>query len=147
VIEEILPNLYRIEVPLPGSPLKAVNSYLIKGDGRFLVIDTGMNMAECISALKSGLQKLDVDLQKTDYFITHLHHDHMGLVTTFASEKSKVYFNRPEVAIAAVFTNESFWANRFDIYVANGFPRKSLRNQWEVILDLYLASKGTSLLL
>ncbi|PIU23743.1 MAG: MBL fold metallo-hydrolase, partial [Chloroflexi bacterium CG08_land_8_20_14_0_20_45_12] len=34
MFEEILPNLYRIEVPLPGSPLKALNSYVIKGARR-----------------------------------------------------------------------------------------------------------------
>ncbi len=31
MIEEILANLYRIEIPLPRSPLKALNSYVIKG--------------------------------------------------------------------------------------------------------------------
>jgi len=30
VPEEILPDLYRIEIPLPRNPLKVLNSYLIK---------------------------------------------------------------------------------------------------------------------
>ena len=31
MVEQILPGMYRMEIPLPRSPLKAINSYLIKG--------------------------------------------------------------------------------------------------------------------
>lgn len=41
MIEEILTNLYKIEIPLPKSPLKALNSYVIKDTERNLIIDTG----------------------------------------------------------------------------------------------------------
>ena len=78
--EMMLPNLYRIEIPLPKNPLKALNSYLIKGDGRFLIIDTGMNREECQNAMFTALEELKVDLKKTDFFITHIHADHLGLV-------------------------------------------------------------------
>ncbi len=64
MVEQILPNLYTIEVPLPGSPLKATNSYIIKADGRSLIIDTGMNREECLTVLSAGLKELDVDLTK-----------------------------------------------------------------------------------
>ena len=94
MIEEVLPNLYRIEVPLPQNPLKAINSYIIKGQGRSLIIDTGMNRPECLSVLSSGLKELDVDLKKADFFITHLHADHLGLVSSLATDTSTVYFNQ-----------------------------------------------------
>jgi glyoxylase-like metal-dependent hydrolase (beta-lactamase superfamily II) len=98
-VEEILPHLYRTEVPLPQNPLRAVNSYVIRGEGRFLIIDTGMNRAECHEALSSGLTELKVDLRETDFFITHLHADHLGLVSELATERSKIYFNQPDAAI------------------------------------------------
>ena len=41
-MEEVLKGLYRIEVPLPRSPLKYLNSYVVKGKDRHLIIDTGM---------------------------------------------------------------------------------------------------------
>ena len=41
MVEQILPDIYKIEIPLPKSPLKALNAYLIKGPGRFLLVDTG----------------------------------------------------------------------------------------------------------
>ena len=40
MIEEIVPNLYRMEIPLPKSPLKRLNSYLVRSGDRFLIIDT-----------------------------------------------------------------------------------------------------------
>ena len=79
MVEEILPNLYRIEIPLPRSPLKALNAYLIKGDRRFLLIDTGLNRAECKRVMFSDLEMLRVDIKKTDFFITHMHADHLAL--------------------------------------------------------------------
>ena len=30
MIEEIVSNMYRAEIPLPKSPLKSLNSYIIK---------------------------------------------------------------------------------------------------------------------
>jgi len=62
MVEEILPHLYRTEIPLPKSPLKAVNSYLLEDKGRFLIIDTGMNREECMRPMLSALEELKVDL-------------------------------------------------------------------------------------
>ena len=56
MIEEILANLYRIEIPLPQSPLKALNSYVIKNPERNLIIDTGWNQEECMNAMQTGLE-------------------------------------------------------------------------------------------
>ena len=45
--EEVYPSLFRIRVPLPDSPLKELNSYVLTARDRNLVIDTGMNRVEC----------------------------------------------------------------------------------------------------
>ena len=99
MIEEVISGLYRVEIPLPQNPLKALNSYLIKGDGRFLLIDTGMNRDECLSVMTSSLKRLGVDLERTGFFITHLHADHLGLAGTLATDASKVYFNEVEARV------------------------------------------------
>ena len=52
MIEEVLPNLFRIEIPLPDSPLKSLNSYVIKAADRNLIIDTGLNRKECFRAMR-----------------------------------------------------------------------------------------------
>jgi len=67
MIEQLLPDLYRMGIPLPNSPLKELNSYLIKGDGRFLIIDTGFNREECQKAMDSYLAELKVDLKQNRF--------------------------------------------------------------------------------
>ncbi len=128
MVEEILPNLYRVEIPLPQSPLRAVNSYLIKAQGRFLIIDTGMNREECRRAMLSNLERLDVDLKKTDFFITHLHTDHLGLVANLATDTSVVYFNRQE---ASALDFHRHWQELSVFYHSNGFPEGELRKALE----------------
>lgn len=126
MVEEILPNLYRIEVPLPNNPLKSLNSYLIKAPERFLIIDTGMNREECARAMSSGLAAESVDLNKTDFFITHLHADHAGLVGNLASDNSKIYFNEIDAAVANRGMNEKEWQENERLYGAHGFPPDEL---------------------
>ncbi len=101
MIEAIFPDLFRIEVPLPKNPLRSINAYVVRGRGRNLVVDTGMNRPECHDALKAGLEELGVDEKRTDFFITHFHADHIGLLTAFAKEGSRVFFNKPEAEYMA----------------------------------------------
>jgi glyoxylase-like metal-dependent hydrolase (beta-lactamase superfamily II) len=124
MIKEILPHLYCLDIPLPNSPLKAINCYVIKGHDRSLVIDTGMNREECKSVLFPGLRELGIDSEKMDIFITHLHADHIGLIGDLASEASKLYFNRTETAIV---TGDRHWADLLDFYLSNGFPLEVLK--------------------
>ncbi len=125
MVEEILSNLYRIQIPLPKSPLKALNSYLIKAQGQFLLIDTGWNQEGCRREMFSSLERLGVDLRKTDFFITHSHADHLGLVSSLAVDTSTVYLGKKDVSSA--YYPETRWQEVFGIYLAHGFPREELR--------------------
>lgn len=126
-MEEIVSNLYRAEIPLPKSPLKWLNSYIIRGGDRFLIIDTGFNREECLNEMNASLQKLGVDLNRTDFFITHLHADHMGLVGTLAKDSAKVYFNEKEAKRANSAHDNEYWQRILNVYVANGFAAEDAR--------------------
>ena len=124
MIEEIQPSLFRVEIPLPNSPLKFLNSYVIRSSDRNLIVDTGLNRKECLEAMQSGLKQLDVDLARTDFFITHLHADHFGLLSKLVSGTSQVFFNRPETELIEA----SGWWERMIAYAGrNGFPESELR--------------------
>lgn len=97
--EQLYPNLYRLKIPLPKSPLKYLNSYIIKGKERSLVIDTGLNHEACKEAMMKGLAELGVEPGTIDLFITHLHADHFGLVSAMADADTRIYFNRPDSEI------------------------------------------------
>lgn len=122
--EELMPDLFRLEIPLPESPLKFLNSYIIKSPDRNLIIDTGLNRRECLEAMLAGLGKLSVDLKETDLFITHLHADHFGLVTKLAVDSNRIFFSRPEKELIESW--EGFEA--MIVYAGrNGFPQDQLR--------------------
>jgi glyoxylase-like metal-dependent hydrolase (beta-lactamase superfamily II) len=124
MIEEIAVGLYKIEIPLPNSPLRALNSYVVKSSERNLVIDTGWNQEECLNSMRAGLRTLGVDIKKTDFFITHLHSDHLGLLPALTSESSSIYFNQPD--------GDRFNSGiRVDAFISfaqlNGFPEGELQ--------------------
>ena len=125
MIDEVMENLYRIEVPLPNSPLKELNSYIIKGDDRNLIIDTGFNRSVCYDAMHKGLADLNVDLSKTDFMITHMHADHTGLLERLATKTSTVYFSRID---SRVFEKDNSWQPLIDYALINGFPADELKN-------------------
>jgi glyoxylase-like metal-dependent hydrolase (beta-lactamase superfamily II) len=129
MIEEVVPNLYRMEIPLPKSPLKWLNSYVVRGGDRFLIIDTGFNQDECRNEMNADLQKLGVDLNKTNIFVTHFHIDHIGLVGTLATENSRVYLNEREACQIDSLRDDwaGHWQKLIDVYVANGFRAKDAR--------------------
>jgi len=116
MIEEIADSLFRIEIPLPKNPLRSLNSYVIKSPDRHLIIDTGFDLPECYDAMQEGLRKLAVRLNDSDFFITHLHADHAGLVTRLITDSSKVYFNR---------TDAEFLMSRDVVRELNAFIRTS----------------------
>ena len=123
-MEELFPRLFRIEVPLPQSPLQSLNSYVFRGEDRHLVVDTGFNREECFQALSTALQGLGLAPERTDFFITHLHADHYGLVSRLAHPESRIFFSRPDAEILETW--EGF--EPMIAYAAkNGFPEAELR--------------------
>ncbi|MFH1481587.1 MAG: MBL fold metallo-hydrolase [Pseudomonadota bacterium] len=133
MVEQILSNLFKMEIPLPGSPLKAVNSYFIRDPERSLIIDTGMNREECLRSMLSNLEKLKVDLSKTDFFITHLHADHLGLVGKLAAEGSKIYFSQMEASTLASDLRRLNEPHRefFPFFLSQGFPEDELQKAFK----------------
>ena len=122
--EEVLSGLFRIKIPLPNSPLKYLNSYVIKDSARSLIVDTGLNRKECLEAMQKGLSVLGIELADCDIFITHLHADHFGLVSKLATDSTNILFSRPEKELLESW--EGFGAMA-DYAARNGFPDKELK--------------------
>lgn len=116
------PEIYRMLIPLPENPLKTLNSYLIKSENRNLLIDTGFNRPECHEALIENLKELNVDMEKTDIFLTHLHFDHTGLINKIAHKNSKAYIGK--IDYEYMFENlEGFnWEESEKRFASEGFP-------------------------
>lgn len=91
MIKQVLPNVYRIQIPLTGNPLRNLNSYVIKDRNRALLIDTGFRTEPCKQAMQTALAELGVRKEETDVLVTHLHADHSGLSDVFAGEHKHIY--------------------------------------------------------
>jgi glyoxylase-like metal-dependent hydrolase (beta-lactamase superfamily II) len=127
MIEEVASNLYRVEIPLLGNPLRSINSYILKGQERNLIIDTGMNQGPCMKAMHAGIKSLTVDLKRTDFFITHVHVDHLGLVANLATDQSTIYLSEADANIFHEVVFGRLWNDIIQYLCLNGFPESKLK--------------------
>ena len=116
---EIQPNLYKIDVPLPNNLLRSLNTYLIKNDHRNLLVDTGFNQPECKQVLFAQLKGLDINLAKTDVFITHMHPDHSGLVLELVRAGARAFCSRED---AKMINTENVSGFFLSFITMCGFP-------------------------
>ncbi len=130
MIEEVMKNLYKIVLPLPTAFLGSVNVYIAKGLHRNLLIDTGLQVDKCMAAMFDGLEKLDVDLHRTDFFITHYHPDHFGLLSRLQTEGSVVYINKLDVTSIERIESQAMFDDTAHFLEIAGFPEK---NAWEIM--------------
>jgi glyoxylase-like metal-dependent hydrolase (beta-lactamase superfamily II) len=122
-VRELFPNLFQLEIPLPDSPLKGLNSYIVKAPDRNLIVDTGFNREECYKAMIEGLTHLGVDLHRTDFFITHLHADHLGLIDRLLKPGRTFYLGLTES-----YSLQSWeWEPLVLHAILNGFPEDQAR--------------------
>jgi glyoxylase-like metal-dependent hydrolase (beta-lactamase superfamily II) len=78
-----------------------------------------------MATLVSGLKECGVDLGKSDFFITHMHADHSGLVSILAREGARIYFGRADADVIRSTTPEH-WDRMIDFASKCGFPREEL---------------------
>jgi glyoxylase-like metal-dependent hydrolase (beta-lactamase superfamily II) len=77
---ELLPGIWRLPLPLHDSPLGHVNTYLVRADDGYLLVDCGWDTADTLRALEGHLRALDIRLPDVRHLvITHIHPDHYGL--------------------------------------------------------------------
>lgn len=123
--EHIAEGLYRIPVPLPGNPLRELNSYLLRGRERSVLIDTGFRQEEGRQALFSGLAELGVDSRDVDVVLTHLHADHSGLAPEVVGDTGWIYVSGLDRAYLES-AGAARWAKNDEFYISEGFPPELL---------------------
>ncbi|WP_087973426.1 MBL fold metallo-hydrolase [Oceanobacillus rekensis] len=76
---QITDNIFKLVILIPGG-MREVNSYLIKGDAGYTVIDTGLYSKEALETWKTVL---DSGIVVEKVVLTHTHQDHIGLAKWF----------------------------------------------------------------
>lgn len=106
---EVLPDVYRVPVPLEGSPLKVLNSYFFRKSNepgsRNLIVDTGFYQNSCMDALKEAYDYLKMDPDETDFLVTHMHADHVSCVPYLIKDGCRAYMG--EIDLQKMFLDLS----------------------------------------
>jgi glyoxylase-like metal-dependent hydrolase (beta-lactamase superfamily II) len=87
-------------------------------------VDTGLNRKECAEAMLLGLEEIGVDLNKTDFFITHMHADHVGLISDLVKDGTRVYSSEYDTNW---FESNLQWDPIINFLRLNGFPDDELK--------------------
>lgn len=120
--EKIMEGIYRIEAPLPGNPLRSINSYLILGSDRNLLIDTGFSHQACRNAIVEGFRQIGAQISDTDIFLTHLHADHSGLAAELAGNGGKIYCSEQDGSIVNLLASQEYWDEMDVVFSRHGMP-------------------------
>ena len=131
-VEEVFDNIFRIPVKLPGSPLRELNSYLIREPGRSLLIDTGFRIPACKEALLAGLAELGERPGSADIFLTHLHADHTGLSADIAGGR-RIFMGAPDADLMEnlpTSVGKWVWNDKRDTLA--GLPREMVESMDEI---------------
>ena len=78
---EVFPGIHWLKLPIPleESTLTHVNAYLVRGNGGFLLVDSGWNTDEALASLREQLAEIGADIKDiSQVVLTHVHPDHYG---------------------------------------------------------------------
>lgn len=113
----------RLSLPLPFA-LRAVNAYVVEGDG-LAIVDCGLHTEHGERALTAGLADLGVTRSDVaDAFVTHLHPDHIGMAGWLESAGARVHMHEPEAEAARRlwFAGHEMVDEAVAFFRANGMP-------------------------
>ena len=130
MIDRILPDLYRITLPMPFR-LRHVHVYALLHEGRVALFDTGMNIPETYKVLDEALATLGKTTKDIDHiFLTHFHADHCGIAGAIQK------LSGAAVRLSAVDEMRLQYNNRHEelierarsFFLPQGLPQKAMDN-------------------
>lgn len=129
--KHIVDNLWQLEIPLEGNPLKTLNSYLILGEERSLLIDTGFRWTSCRLAMEKELAEVGVDQSRMDIFATHLHSDHVGLAPELIQPGCRILIGEIDGPSVEDYLEDEVWQELYAAYVKDGFTWEEVEHLWD----------------
>jgi glyoxylase-like metal-dependent hydrolase (beta-lactamase superfamily II) len=92
LIDQILPDFYRVTLPMPFR-LRHVYIYALVHNGKVALFDTGINIPESFQVLDKALATLGKTAGDIDQiFLTHFHADHCGIAGEIQKRSGAVVY-------------------------------------------------------
>lgn len=108
------PVIYPVIVPTSSS-LATFNFYLVKNQGKLMLVDAGVDSEKCWNHFNRVLQENGFQIADIDKIVlTHSHQDHTGLVNRILAFHNIPVYAHPD-AVVRLERNESFLMNRIEI--------------------------------
>ena len=130
MIDRILPDLYRITLPMPFR-LRHVHVYALLYDGGVALFDTGMNIPETYRVLDEALATLGKTTKDIDrIFLTHFHADHCGTAGRLQEiSGASVYLSQSdEMRLQYNNRHEELVERARHFFLPQGLPQKAMDN-------------------
>lgn len=122
-VQEVYAGVFLVHLPLPAKPT-IVNVYLLRGDGEWLLVDTGLNTRDSLAAMDAALAAVGCPPEALRTIVcTHHHPDHFGASGPLeARTGAAVWISRAEHASAGSYRirERSDAATRF--FTRHGLP-------------------------
>ncbi|MFP3975936.1 MAG: MBL fold metallo-hydrolase [Dehalococcoidia bacterium] len=127
---QIVEGVYQIQIPLDNTPMGHVNTYLIKGDDGWVLVDTGWDTPSAFESLQSQLRDIGLDFRDiTRILITHAHPDHFGMagkIKGLSGAKVAMHRLEAETIQSRYWDMDSLLQQMGDWLRSNGIPDEEL---------------------
>lgn len=90
-VYEVMPDLYRIPLPMPQDGLRAVNVYAYRDGESIVLVDGGWAVPPAWAGLAAALRALGADEDRVSrILVTHAHRDHYNLAVRLREQHPTV---------------------------------------------------------
>ena len=101
-MKQVTHNIYRIPSAWEPACTQPANRYLVRGEGRSLLIDSGFCSAGSFASLEQVRRQCGIPWEELDVFLTHNHPDHAGLAQACSQRGARILMNPQEQETCAL---------------------------------------------
>src|SRR5437588_7318283 len=123
---EVAAGIWKFTVPIPF-PLRTVNMYALVDNDGWAIVDTGMGMHDARAALKAGLHKAGLRIDRLHTIVlSHDHPDHIGLSGEMHEKSGATVYMHPIDAHTMQMLWQNIYPERFmkvsKFFMQHGMP-------------------------
>lgn len=139
---EITPGIHWLKIPIDmeDSTLSHVNSYIIRGNDGYVMVDTGWDTEISFTTLKEGMAEIGSDIKEiSQVLVTHIHPDHYGMAGRIKQiSGADIAMHEIEKGVIGYryISMEEILQQTLEALAANGTPRDDMIKMGEATAGL-----------